>query len=202
MEFHYSWPICFTALVIFACVVGKVRGLGWSGILIDNRGRCSLTHFQVVVWTLFILSSFLGVLISEGFNPANISISAELLGLMGISFGSGVLTTGAKAIKDVPGSGADVGFDGKKIKQSARNKEEREIKARFSQIWLEEEGELADKVISITKFQNFIITLIVVWFYIILAWKHATLPTLPESVIWLIGISHAGYVGGKVPNKY
>ena len=37
--------------------------------------------------------------------------------------------------------------------------------------------------------------------YLVLAGKVGGFPALPESVVWLIGVSHAGYVGGKVPNK-
>jgi hypothetical protein len=75
------------------------------------------------------------------------------------------------------------------------------IKPHFSQIWLEEEGDGADQVISITKYQNFIFTLVVIAFYIVAAWRLGGLPELPESIVWLIGISHAGYVGGKIPDK-
>jgi hypothetical protein len=198
--FHVWWAICFVLLLFVASWIGRKANLGPLGILIDRRGRYSLTHFQVVVWTLLILSSLLGVLLSKDFDPAGLRLSAELLGLMGISAGSAVLATGVKATKDALGSNAQVAWVGRTIKR--RDGVEDTIEAHFAQIWLEEEGAMADKVISITKYQNFVITLVVVAFYVSITWKQAALPNnLPESVVWLIGISHAGYVGGKVPNQ-
>lgn len=199
MSFLSWWFISFIALTVFAFCVGWLAKLGTLGILIDTRGRYSLTHFQTVVWTLVILSSFLGVLISTGWDAASMSISPELLGLMGIAGGSAVLATGVKGAKDAPGSTAQVATEGKTITE--RDGTVRTIKARLAQIWLEEEGENADKVISITKYQNFIFTLVILVFYVSTAIKSGGLPTLPDNVVWLIGISHAGYVGGKIPNK-
>ena len=60
---------------------------------------------------------------------------------------------------------------------------------------------MAGKVISITKYQNFIFTLVILAYYVGAAIQAGGLPALPKEVVWLIGISHAGYVGGKVPNR-
>jgi hypothetical protein len=146
-----------------------------------------------------ILSSVLGVLISQGFHINGFQIPPQLLGLMGISAGSGVLATGVKGSKDAPGSTANVAREGKTI--TLRNGTTATIAPKFAQIWLEEEGDQADKVVSITKYQNFIFTIVILGFYVSTAWKSGTLPTLPNNLVWLIGISHAGYVGGKVPDK-
>jgi hypothetical protein len=183
-------------LLALAWAVGRQTGEGSLGVLIDTRGRYSLTHFQLVLWTLVILSSMLGVLISRGFDATAAQLSPELLGLMGISAGSGVFATGVKGAKDTPGSGARVARAGAVSPSTGAT-----MSARFAQIWLEEEGDLADKVVSITKYQNFVFTLVILVFYISTSWTHNSLPDLPQSVIWLIGISHAGYVGGKIPNK-
>lgn len=32
-------------------------------------------------------------------------------------------------------------------------------------------------------------------------WKAENYPQVDEQILWLLGISHASYVGGKVPNK-
>jgi len=191
------WGISSLILLGIAWGVGYFSGNGTLGILIDHRGRYSLTHFQVVLWTIVILSSCSGLLIAHGFNPNAINISPELLGLMGISAGSAVLATGVKGSKDA--STANIARVGQQFTQS--NGTTRQISASFAQIWLEEEGDLADKVVNITKFQNFIFTLVIFGFYIVAAVKSGGLPELPERIVWLIGISHSGYVGGKVPNK-
>jgi len=197
--FHGVWLGVLIALMLLAVYIGKRTEHGWSGILIDNRGRYSLTHFQLVLWTLVILSSLVAVFFSQGLDPAALRLSPELLGLMGISLGSGVLATGVKAKKDSIGSGARVARLGELTLSD--NETVVEIKASFAQIWLEEEGDLADKVVSIAKYQNFVFTLVIAVFYVAAVWKQAAIPTLPENIVWLIGISHAGYVGGKIPNK-
>lgn len=189
MMFAASWGISFVVLVVMAGTIGWRAVKKVTGVLIDSRGRYSLTHFQIVVWTLVILSAYLADLISSGLDISRLEISPELLALMGISTGSAVLSTGVKAVKDASGSGANV----------ARSSTT--YPAKFSQIWLEEEGAFADKVISIAKYQGFIFTLVALVFFVTLAAQAQGLPELPDGLVWLLGISHAGYVGGKLPNK-
>ncbi|OIQ97608.1 hypothetical protein GALL_203670 [mine drainage metagenome] len=196
--FEISWALSFTCLVILTGCIGKWTKTSYLGILIDNRGRFSLTHLQIVLWTLIILSSIVGVLIATNFDPSKISLSTQLLGLMGISAGSAVLSTGVKGAKDAPGGSANVAKAGAFQLSSGSTTT---ITAKFSQIWLEEEGDQADNVVSVTKFQNFIFTLVIVGTYVSIALKTGGLPVLPDNMVWLIGISQAGYVGGKIPDK-
>ena len=197
--FYVGWGVSGVALLLLAGWVGKASPQGEIlGILIDTRGRYSLTHLQIVLWTIVILSSFLGVLVAHGWDAASISFPPELLGLMGISAGSAVCATGVKGAKDASGS-AKIARQGAKFPEPDGTT--RIISKSLAQIWLEEEGSEADKVVSITKFQNFIFTLVILVVYISIASKSGGLPQLPDNVVWLIGISHAGYVGGKIPNK-
>ena len=196
--FQIWWILSSLALLILAVWIGKHTTKQYLGILIDGRGRYSLTHFQIVLWTIVILSSALGVLISKGFDATAFGFSSQLLGLMGISAGSAVLATGVKGAKDAPGSTANVARAGTFTLSDGTTVP---ITPSFPQIWLEEEGDQADKVVSITKYQNFIFTLVIVGFYVTIAWKGGGLPILPDNVVWLIGISHAGYVGAKIPDK-
>jgi hypothetical protein len=196
--FHVSWIIAFLVLLMLAGWIGKQSTQQVLGILIDGRGRYSLTHFQIVLWTIVILSSALGVLISQGFDPTNFVLPPQLLGLMGISAASAVLATGVKGAKDAPGSTANVARAGSFTLGDGTTTT---ITPHIAQIWLEEEGDQADKVVSITKYQNFIFTLVILVFYVTIAWTAGGLPQLPDNVVWLIGISHAGYVGGKIPDK-
>jgi hypothetical protein len=184
MGFQAWSVVSFVGLLLFAAWIGKKAGKGYSGILIDTRGRYSLTHFQLVLWTIVILSTFLGLVISTGFASEALVIPTQLLGLMGISAGSAVLSTGVKGIKDASIT-ANVSRGG----------------GNFSQIWLVEEGNSHDKVVDITKFQNFIFTLVIVGYYVVAAWKSGKLPELPDNILYLLGIANAGYVGGKVPEK-
>jgi len=201
--FYIFWGVSFIVLIVIAGAIGKVAPTNaYLGILIDSRGRYSLTHFQVVTWTMLILSSLCGVLIATKLDWQQLRLEPELLGLMGISAGSGVLATAVKAVKDASGSAriARVGPKGLTLSPGS-TPATRDITAQLSQLWLLEEGDNADKVIDIAKFQNFVFTVIAVVFYVTLACKQGKVPELPDNVIWLIGISHAGYVTGKAPDK-
>lgn len=155
-----------------------------------------------------ILSTLLAVLISNNFDFRSVYLTPELLGLMGISAGSAVAGTAVKGVKDA-NPGVDIARAGSTIKIPGETTEgkapapavDKIVTPHFAQIFLEEEGKLAERVISITKFQNFIFTLVILVVYAAGAWKKNGFPELSEQIVWLIGISHAGYVGGKVPNK-
>jgi hypothetical protein len=173
------------------------------GILIDNRGRYSLTHFQLVLWSIIVLSLVSGVFWGRLFEgvaePLSFKIPSEVLGLLGISAGSAVTATAIKASKNKMHAEA----------VAASNAET--DPPRFSQVFLLEEGEYADKVIDVTKFQNFIITLILMAAYIglaITAIEEAgnakgmgSLPGFSGTFLVLVGISQAAYVAGKLPNQ-
>src|SRR5260370_33760823 len=73
------------------------------------------------------------------------------------------------------------------------------VQPRSAQLFLEEEGARADQVVSITKFQNFVLTLVVAFAYGVLTIKAHAYAPLPPRVLWLLGISHAGSVLGTTP---
>ena len=58
------WTGSAIALVLLAWFLGlrvlPVPEKRWFGILIDMRGRCSLTHFQLFLWSVTILSLISG----------------------------------------------------------------------------------------------------------------------------------------------
>jgi hypothetical protein len=87
-----TWLGILVLLAAFILIAGKgVTGL-WRGLLIDERNRISLSRFQLVLWTLLILSAYIaGALVNIGHhdqNPLSISIPKELWLAMGISVGS------------------------------------------------------------------------------------------------------------------
>jgi hypothetical protein len=204
MGFHVAWFVSLAILVAVAAWAGRqIRG-STLGILIDSRGRYSLNHLQTALWTFVGLSAVMGVAIARAFLPEadllDFKIPPELLQLMGISLGTATLVGAAKNGKDVPGSAriARVGV----FTQS--NGTQRTITARFAQVFMEEEGDQADQVVSITKFQNVMITALAALAYLAQVWKEGGpggLPAPTENFVWLVGISHAGYLGGKLPTK-
>lgn len=78
-------------------------------------------------------------------------IPAEILALAGISGGSAVIATDANSTRT------------ERIRARGRRP------TRLSQMFLVEEGENIDKVIDVTRFQNFFLTLIAVGAYIVMA---------------------------------
>lgn len=168
----------------------------------------------------------------------SIKIPNEILILAGISAGSAVVATAAKSTKTedvrtvteekmvystslerddilnerkVEIGDAEPSFSNSEVAAAAKKdpiKVNSPYKTRFSQIFWVEEGENIDKVVDVTKFQNFFLTIIVVLAYAFIVLKAmgaqgvlTEFPPIPESVLWLIAISNAGYVGGKIPNK-
>jgi hypothetical protein len=205
----WSWAISALLLVVLAVVVGRLvkPPVGLLGILIDGRGRFSLTHLQIALWTLVVLSLISGVFwgrLIDGVNdPLGFSIPDEVLGLMGIAVGSTLATTAIKSTKDTT-SGERIAASGTPVAAVVDP-------PRFGQIFLQEEGTFADRVVDIAKFQNFVITIVLVVAYIALsidaidAAKTAAglkaLPTFSGTFLTLLGISHGGYVIGKIPPR-
>ena len=189
-----AWMISLIALTVLAGVIGNLsKANHFMAILIDKRNRYSLNQFQLVGWTLLILAAFVAVFI-ESFPKATIPIIPNtLLALMGISVGTSAFASGIKANKDAATAASP---SLAKVVSAAAPK--------FIQLTLEEEGKAAeDERISVSKFQALVFTLVLWVIFVILFLKTdpATLPTLPESAVWLIGISHSGYIAAKVPTQ-
>src|SRR5262245_33535463 len=86
--FPFWWAFWVLALFLFAAWIGIRAGLGPQGILIDDRGRYSLNHLQITLWSIVVLSCLLGVLFTKGFDFKSIEVPAAILGLIGVSTGS------------------------------------------------------------------------------------------------------------------
>jgi hypothetical protein len=203
MNFHVCWVISALVILSLAAFAGKVTTKTSTGILLDERGRFSLNHLQIVMWTILVLSSVMGVFFARLFagesNLLAFTIPQELLILMGISVGSATVAGAAKSGKDV--SGARVARVGAFALSGGGT---RTITPHFAQVVQNEEGDQADQTVDITKFQNFIFTFLTGVAFLVLTWNQATvqgLPPLSKQILWLLGISHAGYIGGKLPTK-
>jgi hypothetical protein len=230
------WGIWAALLLLFAGYLGtKVNvnpnapGGGlygkWYGILVDSRHRFSLTHFQIVVWTIIILSLIFGVFTAKAFgkvsDPLNFEIPSELLILMGISATSTVLSSTIKSQKN-----------GRVTTRSLAMGED-DYQPKFYQMFMVEEGnpEDIDKLIDPTKFQNFLITFLLAIAFVVSALNSfgdleyelqkaakelgetlskreifeaiTALPGISDNntLLTLLGISHAGYITGKIPDK-
>jgi hypothetical protein len=207
MSFLVTWSVALIVLLIFALFAGRASGKGWLGILIDDRGRYSLNHFQIVLWTLLVLST-LAALVFYTRPPltAALEIPKTLLLLMGISVGSAATAGAVKSGKEVRNAAVQT----KGILPAAAVQPGGPVflPPRPAQIVLEEEGPMIDQIVDVTKFQNLIFTLVIAGIYVTLLIDRATSgsPGYPNldavpNLLWLLGISHAGYLAGKLPDK-
>jgi hypothetical protein len=199
-----SWVGSAVVIILLAVFLGyRVKvGAGPLGILVDDRGRFSLTHLQLVAWTAVILSLVCGVCLGRWFDgladPLGFSIPSQVLGLLGVAAGSAVVASGVKSTKDTTAP-----------KQVAASNQV--DKPRLEQIFLAEEGAFADKVIDVAKFQGFIVTVVLIIAYVGLAIqtindagsveKLTALPAFSATFLTLLGISQGTYVLGKIPGR-
>ena len=196
-----AWGVAAAVIIALAIVLGVVITGQPLGLLIDRLGRYSLSHTQLALWTVTILSLIAGVFIGQwiaGAAPLSFDIPAAVLGVLGISVGSTVLASSQKALNA-----------SRRATSVAASAPVNGWRPSITQIFLAEQGPYADQVIDIAKFQNFIITIVVVLAYISIAVNalnaaktpanFTALPGFSGTLLVLLGISHAGYLAGKLP---
>jgi hypothetical protein len=232
----WSWAVSAVVLMGLAALLGMRVVLpdnerptpGWLGMLVDARGRFSLNRLQVVVWSIVVVSLvagvFFGRLIEGVVDPLNFTIPEKVLGLLGISLGTGVTVGAIKSNKShtaaapltprpagaevhEPAVPAAVGRAATKLASYQATS----TMPFLAQIFMMEEGEYANDVVDVGKFQGFGFTIVLVVAYVATA-IHAisqaktagnvtALPDLNGTFLVLLGISYAGYAGGKLPSQ-
>jgi len=221
-----SWCFVLLMLAAFTFVCGHVVTGRWLGALIDERNVMSLSRFQIILWTLLVLSAYLVAAlnnISLGIpDPLKIEMQKELWWLMGISTATLVgspliLSDKANKVSDT----AEVSNTFELLKK--QGDEESTLgtmghivvntdiaKARWTDLFTGEEvGNAAH--LDVARLQMFFFTLITALAYAALLWNKfygdaakaiSDFPALSSSMIALIGISHAGYLTAKaVPHS-
>lgn len=217
----FSWLLSLFLVMAFMAVAGHGVLGQWRGVLIDNRNVISLSRLQLVVWTLIVLSAFFtGSLwnIFVGLEDAlTISVPTELWILMGISttslVGSPLILSGKKQRKP-----KETELDETKNSLSAQGYHPTLIdnkglvlvntdpkQARWSDMFTgDETGNGAH--IDMAKVQMFFFTIIIAVAYSTAlgrlfvstsAGGFNAFPNLDQSMLSLIGISHAGYLTSK-----
>ena len=211
-----TWIIIAILLTLSLSIIGHgITGL-LKGVLVDDRNMVSLSRFQTVLWTILILSAlitaFLSNLAAGKENPLSIKIPEELWALMGISVTSLVgspLIKSTKHSRDVHKEDEEAAKDQLKKKGLDEKKtyfkgqivvyKEPEM-ASFSNLFEGEEAGNAARV-DLAKVQMFYFTVILVLAYAVALGKMfasntfiTEFPSLDPSMIWLLGISHGGYL--------
>jgi hypothetical protein len=208
-----AWIVTLIASVGLIACIGKAINHRWDGVIVNGRNHISLSKLQMVAWTLLVLSALVTATAhnihvanpAHALDPAqalNIKIADHLLIVMGIATTSLVASPAVLSLK-----GSD-GTPPVAIKEDPADAS-----------WLDLfRGDLADssEVPDLSKIQQFLVTLVVLSAYGIMIGKQfvaltacklgpsclfSQFPPMSEQVVWLIGISHAGYIAYKAAPK-
>jgi hypothetical protein len=208
------------AMVLFTIVLGRGLVNRVLGILINERNLMSLSRFQLVVWTVVILSSYLCYGFTRIYagvpDPLNITIDGQLLLLMGISATSFIaaplILSSKKDLEPQPMVTTKTALKSGETTQAVEDNREgviygngRVMDARFTDLFQGDELGNATHI-DVAKLQLFFFTVIGAVAYFAAVFRElalsaptslVALPLLPTGLIMAIGISHGGYLAGK-----
>jgi hypothetical protein len=216
----WMWLAIMLLLALFGIIAGNGITGQWLGLLIDTRNKVSLARFQMVLWTVLILSAYLtGVMVNVDLKrpePLSIAIPPDLWVLMGISttslFGSPLILNAKKAreSKEVDKQRA---LDA--LTRQSVDTDKVSIVGQLVVNQTPETARLADMFqgsetgnvgqLDLGKVQMFFFTLILVLAYASAlstlfqqgAGPVIALPVIDGGMLALLGISHAGYLVNK-----
>lgn len=85
----WNWALVISFMIVFIALIGKLITGRFSGIFIDERNKMTLSRFQLVIWTLIVLSAFLAIALERvkagAPDPLAIALPTQLWALLGIS---------------------------------------------------------------------------------------------------------------------
>ena len=218
-----SWIVVILVLLGFTVLVGHgVTGV-WKGAFIDERNKVSLSRLQMLIWSIVVLSALATVVIVRAVaDPAtalDVTMDETLFLLMGISTASLVGSPLVKSTKREPGLTLKKDDETKLLREQGVNPEKVKVEgqivsngaigdARWSDLFNGEEVSNTTHL-DLAKIQMFLFTVLIVLIYCIaigsLLASEPTpkgLPVVGETMVALLGISHAGYLANKaVPGK-
>lgn len=184
--------VTFLGFLVLAQRTALLRQMRNSPILVRQRPY-SLARVQVAWWFFLVLASFLLISILVGDMA---EIPSSVLGLLGIASGTYL---GAEVIDrgKLPPAGRPGGV---------ASAVPTETSAPVTPVPRTTHGVLEDLLsdasgIAFYRFQIFVWTLVLGWFFISSVWRNLAMPDLPTSVLGLMGISGGTFLGMKLPEK-
>ncbi len=225
-----SWLLVLGLLIVLCLYLGAIISRRPLGVLVSNRNLMSLSRFQMVAWSIVILSVFLTIafrrIMAGVAAPLDIGVDPQLWALMGISTTSLVGTplilqnkttkdtdpsTVTKAATTLGESPAEVEINRQGTLYANAKIEDARVTDMFEG---DEVGNTA--YVDIAKVQMFLFTIIMIVAFCYQVYyafaqlgtnlgqdmiaKYAVMPALSSGMIGLLGISHAGYLGSKTAN--
>lgn len=221
------WWGTMVLLGLFIIVAGHGITGYWLGALIDSRSKMSLSRFQMILWTILIISAYLVSVVINVYRhkaePTDILIPQMLWLLMGISttslVGSPLLKNEKK--KDGAGGGSPPDTSRSMELLAKQGVDTNRVDVEGSLVvnlspddagWADLfRGEDVGNVghLDMGKIQMFYFTLIIVFAYgSALAEMFESMksgitqfPALSSGTVALLGISHAGYLANKAVTR-
>lgn len=216
--------MAFVVIFLFVIVVGAGVTKRTLGVLIDTRNKISLSQFQMVLWTWILLSGFAGIvavrLVAGVEDPLGVTWDERLWGLLGISVGSAVASGAVSNVKK-----------GKEPAPAALAAAVARLPVNVQQQGIRREGLLVTNatpkdasfwdmfrgeepanysLLDIGKVQMFVFTMVAALAYAVALFQLVgsssaedlrAMPRLSEGLVFILGISHVGYLGNKWTDK-
>ena len=210
-------------MTLIVLILGKAITGHWLGVLVNERNVMSLSQFQLTGWTIVVLAAYFTYAITRMragetvtppiADPLAVGIDSNLWTLLGISTTSLVgsaLILGTKKDKQpspvalqkaatLTATAADTNNVGLLYANPSK------ADAQFTDLFQGDEvGNTTH--IDVAKVQMFFFTVIALFAFALMVARELrtghlaaldALPVLPTGLIALLGISHAGYLGGK-----
>ncbi len=224
MSPRWGWFAVALTMVVYLLFLGRWISGRPLGVLINERNLMSLSRFQMVSWTVLLLSAFFTValrrlyVLSPNYAalPLNIAMDWRLFALMGISATSLVGTPLLLSSKTTQGAGTET------INKAARalNEPADDIRAN-SQGQLYSNTHIGDAsltdmfqgddvgntaYVDVPKLQMFYFTVVAIIAYAYALYaamanvypqEGFTMPVPSDALVALLGISHAAYLTSK-----
>jgi hypothetical protein len=183
--FLVAWAVVAVVIAAVGVLLATRNGrVGFIGVIVDGRGRCSLTKLQLTLWSVILISLFASTAWQRGqtagFAAAlDFSIPSELLGVLGISLGSAAAAR-AGSLRGMDFMLTGYWFGGRQ-----------DGKPFFSQVFMEEEAsDLARPVEQLPRFSEQFVTLLLISHAGYVAGKIPTRPGVPAKGLTLDGKPH------------
>lgn len=213
-EMLIYWIPTALLMVSFLAAIGKAINYRWSGILINEMKVMSLSRFQIVIWTVIILSAFLTIASARIYagpppdpDPLNIAIDWQLWALLGISSTSLVSTPiiiDDKKKKSIRQDVADRNLYLSRNREGIAHKNLLDSSAKFTDMFKGDETGNKENV-DMSKVQMFFFTIISALSYIVLLFHlflggtvPDSLPSIPPGLLAILTISHGAYLTYKI----
>lgn len=223
-----GWLLVGAAMTLYLLFLGRWIVGRPLGILINERNLMSLSRFQMIAWTVLLLSAFVVIALKRlavlsaaaKAVPLNIGMNWQLWALMGISATSLVgtpLILGTKAAeapdqKSVKDASEALGESAASIENNSQGKLYANWSVSDAALSDMFQGDLISDTahVDIAKVQMFYFTLIALIAYgyglfqsmaNIYPWDGFAFPPLSEAMLGLLGISHAAYLTSKTATK-